>query len=347
MTILAGWMTVLLSSTLVSAAASAASIPLGRRLGRVSAGGELRAGPGGVPVMGGLAVVSGLAAGCLTGRLAAPGVWGASSWPFHPGAAGLVLLVAGFWMIGWADDRRPLSPALRLGLEVPLAAAAAIAVAGPSWRGALPLALGAVAGANAFNMIDNSDGLAAGVGAISCAALAFAGAGAPLFLAASGALAGFWIFNHPPARLYLGDHGTLPMGGLIGVGLARLSSQTERIVSEPLACAVALLAAGYLLADPLHTLAFRVLEGRRPWAGGVDHLSHDLARAARGWPPALAAILLVQACSAAVAVLLARGRAPSAAAWASLCTWGLLLLACARLRGRPRPPAAGREARRA
>ena len=355
--------TTLGAALLVSAAASAACIPLGWRLGRVSRTDAARAGPGGIPVTGGLAVLAGFAAGlaaralagahAAVGLAAREGAWAAaqaapSTWPAWSGTqtAALVLLVCGFWAIGWIDDRRPLAPGLRLVLEAVCASLSAVlflaggAVSGPAGAGTLaaaaPLACGAVVGANALNMIDNSDGLAAGMGALTCAALALAGRGGPLFAAAAGGLAGFWLFNLPPARLYLGDHGALPLGALTGAGLAWLAVPSLSGLRASLGVPAALLAAGYLIADPFHTLAFRVIEGRRPWIGGIDHLSHDLARAAGAWAPALSAALLVQLGSTALAALLVRGRIGGQAAWAALGAWLVLLAGCACLR-RPHP----------
>ena len=76
---------------------------------------------------------------------------------------------------------------------------------------------------NAFNLVDGVDGLAAGIGSISCLALGtwfyFAGAedNAVLAISLAGALIAFLIFNFEPARVFMGDSGSLTIGLIISV----------------------------------------------------------------------------------------------------------------------------------
>jgi UDP-N-acetylmuramyl pentapeptide phosphotransferase/UDP-N-acetylglucosamine-1-phosphate transferase len=220
------------ASTAFLAAVALRSLAL--RRGWVSRAVAQRAGPGGIPVAGGLAILLAMAAGCLGSALL-------GAVPCGGGAhlAGIGVLLAGFALVGLGDDCRSLSPWGRLAAEALLAATAAALLsagmpagagdpAGASggragWGHPVFLAAAMVAGANAFNLVDNSDGLAAGMGALSFAGLAWMGVEPLLFGSAAAALAGFWLLNRPPARLYLGDHGTLPLGGLLGLGLAALA----------------------------------------------------------------------------------------------------------------------------
>ncbi|MFH1143844.1 MAG: hypothetical protein V1774_04800 [Candidatus Eisenbacteria bacterium] len=341
---------VLLVSALTAALAGRRLISAARRWGWASPNDARRAGPGGVPVVGGLAVLIGLAAG----RVAAAGLAGAFSVvspiarPAEEGV--LALLFCGFFGIGMLDDRRPLSPAIRLSGEGLLAAGCAWLLLAGGVEAALVslpagvskalgtalLALIVVCAANAFNLADNSDGLAAGVGAMSCAGLALAGIAPVVFLSAAGALTGVWFLNRPPARLYLGDHGSLPLGGIAGLGSAALIGSCWEKGSGTAGLAAALLIAGYLCWDPVYALLGRVGEGRAPWVGGVDHPSHDLARRAGRWPPVLSRLLLFQAISVAAGVLTALGRIPVWGAWLLLASWPGLMLWCARASRRAR-----------
>lgn len=328
------------ASTAFLAAVALRSLAL--RRGWVSRAVAQRAGPGGIPVAGGLAVLLAMAAGCCGSALL-------GALPCGGGAhlAGIGVLLAGFALVGAGDDCRSLSPWGRLAAEALLAAAAATLLsagmpagagdpAGASggragWGHPVLLAAAMVAGANAFNLVDNSDGLAAGVAALSFAGLAWMGIEPLLFGSAAAALGGFWLLNRPPARLYLGDHGTLPLGGLLGLGLAALAGAPgEQGMESGPGVAGALLAAGYVLWDPAYTLARRMGSGRRPWIGGVDHLAHDLARASGAWPPVLAFLLGLQLLSVAAAACVEGGALHPVAGATLVLLWPGLLLGYAR-----------------
>ncbi len=85
---------------------------------------------------------------------------------------------------------------------------------------------------NAYNLVDGLDGLAAGIGAIAATSLAVVAwlNGADLALLALitlvGALLGFLVHNRPPARVFMGDAGTLPVGFLLGI-LAILATSAQ------------------------------------------------------------------------------------------------------------------------
>lgn len=153
------------------------------------------------------------------------------------------LLVSAFALPSSSLDLSPFGPAVELGIAMPLLGA-----------------LWIVAVTNAFNMTDGLDGLAGGLGAIAAAALAAACwvLGSPVAAVAlvttSGALAGFLPFNFRPARIFLGDSGSLGVGFVLGavtlVGLQRAGSW----LAFPAVLALGL---------PLVDLCFAVL--RRGW----------------------------------------------------------------------------------
>jgi UDP-GlcNAc:undecaprenyl-phosphate/decaprenyl-phosphate GlcNAc-1-phosphate transferase len=316
------------SAAILTVLASFPAARLARARGMVSAPGTGRAGPGGVPLLGGLAVVAGLlGAALLAVVLGMPGARPLAAW------APALALLAGFALIGAVDDRRGLDPFTRLLGEILVAAVAlrlaCMLVGGPCARGPFTILLGALAltaAANAYNLTDNADGVAAGTGLLTLLALALMqvpGVPGALWPAAAGALFGFLLLNRPPARIYLGDLGSLAAGGLIGLGLWQrwIAAPAPSPLREALAL---LLALGYTAFDPVYAVARRALAGRAPWVGGCDHPSHDLAALTRSRPAALSCILLAHAISVAGALALARGRplgppiAAAAIGWTAL-----------------------------
>ena len=132
---------------------------------------------------------------------------------------------------------------------------------------------------NAFNLLDNMDGLCAGVGAVTgltLAALLFpvcpASAGAALVV--SGALVAFLIYNFNPASIFMGDCGSLPAGfmlSVISLGCAQSAPQ------NPMATiAVPVMVMMVPIFDTTMVTVIRLLSGRKASTGGRDHTSHRL-----------------------------------------------------------------------
>ncbi len=137
---------------------------------------------------------------------------------------------------------------------------------------------------NAFNFMDNMNGLCAGVGAIAALIFALIAAANGEYLVAitgflmCGALAGFLPWNFPNARAFLGDAGSHLVGYLLAV-MAILPHFYTKQNPHPLA----VLAPLFVLAIPLLDLAqvslFRTLNKKPFWIGDTNHLSHRLVRA--------------------------------------------------------------------
>jgi UDP-GlcNAc:undecaprenyl-phosphate GlcNAc-1-phosphate transferase len=137
---------------------------------------------------------------------------------------------------------------------------------------------------NAFNFMDNMNGLCAGVGAIGALLFALIAAANGEYLVAitgflmCGALAGFLPWNFPNARAFLGDAGSHLVGYLLAV-MAILPHFYTKQNPRPLA----VLAPLFVLAAPLIDLAqvtiFRTLNKKPFWIGDTNHLSHRLVRA--------------------------------------------------------------------
>ena len=269
-----------------------------------------------VPRLGGVAVALGLTVALGVSVVAAPHL---ASTPqlteLLPIIAGAVLVfAAGLW-----DDIDPRSATFKLAVE--LAATLIIVAAGISitrvtifgttyalgWVGQLLTVLWILGITNAFNLIDGLDGLASGLVAIAgatCAAVLIARgeeAAACMLVALVGAVVGFLAYNLHPARIFLGDSGSLLAGFLLSV--TAITGQQKGATT--LAAGVPLLIFALPLAETVATVLRRLVAGQRGSAPGVSsrmralgqvfspdsgHLHHRLIRA--GLPPRATVFLL-------------------------------------------------------
>jgi UDP-GlcNAc:undecaprenyl-phosphate GlcNAc-1-phosphate transferase len=140
---------------------------------------------------------------------------------------------------------------------------------------------------NAINLIDGVDGLAAGVGLIASLAFAFwfyKTGDQPLALLAmglAGSLLGFLIYNFQPAKIFMGDSGSLIIGIILfvlAVKMIELGFLKERLVamnyvSKPV-LAMAILS--YPLIDTLRVFIVRASQGRSPFSADKNHIHHKL-----------------------------------------------------------------------
>jgi len=139
---------------------------------------------------------------------------------------------------------------------------------------------------NAFNLIDGVDGLAGGIGLI--AALVFgtwlllAGNVALALLAfvLAGALIGFLVFNFHPARIFMGDSGSLIIGAILSVlAMKVVDHDTSRLpghlrhVPTPV---FAMATIAYPLVDTLRVFVYRMVRGVSPFAADRNHIHHRL-----------------------------------------------------------------------
>jgi len=132
---------------------------------------------------------------------------------------------------------------------------------------------------NAFNLLDNMDGLCAGIGVVAASylALLFVGISTEPFLAAmilAGSLSAFLFYNFNPASIFMGDSGSL----LIGFTLAVLSlSYSESVAGNRLSSlAVPTMVLMVPILDTSLVTLIRILSGRKASIGGKDHTSHRL-----------------------------------------------------------------------
>jgi UDP-GlcNAc:undecaprenyl-phosphate GlcNAc-1-phosphate transferase len=181
---------------------------------------------------------------------------------------------------------------------------------------------------NAFNLLDNMDGLSAGTAVIASAFLfAFSvsveNAGtAVMALAVGGAALGFLVYNFNPARIFMGDSGSMFLGymlsGMALLGAREMQSDVFFVLLVPAAIM------GLPIFDTTLVTIVRTLEGRPLSKGGRDHLSHRLV--AVGLSERQAVLMLyVLAASFGSLGLIAR----SLGVWVSLLVAGVLLVIAA------------------
>lgn len=246
--------------------------------------------------------------------------------------------------LGLLDDVRGVRPFHKLAFETALGSILWFAGIRAGLFGFAPvdflLTIAWVVGiTNAVNLIDNIDGLASSVAAI--ASLAYFAIAAPqgdyLVAAFAAGLAGtsigFLRHNFPPARIFLGDAGSL----LLGFMLASLGLLLDLDVSGGLRLVIQGLILGVPVLDTVLVVASRRRGGRRVLEGGTDHASHRLTRLGLSKRTVVGLLCLVQAACATIAVAIANG---SGAGWAIAASMiALLVTAIAILaRGRSTRP---------
>jgi UDP-N-acetylmuramyl pentapeptide phosphotransferase/UDP-N-acetylglucosamine-1-phosphate transferase len=189
---------------------------------------------------------------------------------------GLALALA---VLSLLDDLRGLPTAARLAAHLTAAGALAWYLLSPMHP--LELAVLAVAVAwmtNLYNFMDGSDGLAGGMALIGFGAYAVAagsgghGALLALTLALAAAALGFLLFNFPPAKIFLGDVGSVPLGFLAGA----LGLQGWRDDLWPLWFPAVVFAP--FIADASATLVRRALRGEKVWQAHREHYYQRLVR---------------------------------------------------------------------
>jgi UDP-GlcNAc:undecaprenyl-phosphate GlcNAc-1-phosphate transferase len=235
-----------------------------------------------VPYLGGVAMFLAFALALAFAKLRffphPSGLWPAFLDVFR----GIYAILAGAFfslVLGLVDDARVLSPKAKAAGQALIALL--LVVLGlrvrfvhEAWLSALLTVFWVVAISNAVNFVDIMDGLAAGVGGLASLGFFIFSVHAGRVddsiasLALAGACAGFLIFNFDPARVYMGDAGSLFLGfTLSAIALnENYSHQNQLAVFSPF----------LLLALPIFDLALmtfiRTRKGIPPWKGSPDHI---------------------------------------------------------------------------
>jgi len=314
---------------------AAASVPFWRnwcrRNGVMDDPGERKLHSTPVPLAGGLAVMTGVLAPVLAGALLTaaargglsrlllnPSTAGAFGHGFDKEALQLAAILAGalgMLLIGLWDDKFELRPAIKFSGQFLVALMVASAgvritlfVPGPWFHYGITI-LWIVTVVNAFNFMDNMDGLCTGLGIIGAWCFGIISASQGQFLVAAacflftGALAGFLPFNFPKAGAFLGDAGSHLTGYLMAV-LAILPHFYTVKHPQKWAVLTPLLVLALPLGDLARVVLLRWKIGRPFYVGDTNHLSHCLARRGLGRTRAVLLIWLLAAALGALACFL-------------------------------------------
>ena len=233
---------------------------------------------GTIPLLGGVAMAGGMFFGAI--------LLNVSDDIVVPLSAAMAMFV-----IGLVDDALALKPATKLIAQIAMAATMLYFGYRLNWLDSRLLdsvltMVWIVGLTNAFNLLDNMDGLCAGIALIVALMLiaGLAGGAAAeragpevMFLSLlAGSVAGFLVFNFPPASIFMGDSGAL----LLGFSLATLTLGHEGVRASRSDVVSIIAGPAFVLLIPIFDTTLvtvsRVLSGRSPAMGGRDHSSHRL-----------------------------------------------------------------------
>jgi UDP-GlcNAc:undecaprenyl-phosphate GlcNAc-1-phosphate transferase len=273
-----------------------------------------------IPLLGGFAIVAGFVAG-----LSMVDDWS----PLVP----LGLCSGLMALLGTFDDFWTVRPAMKLIVQMLVAGLLLLLVSPPAITGFVVvdqlLAFIWIVGiTNAFNLLDNMDGLSAGIAAIAGAGylglLLSAGGALTVPVAAFvGATLGFLFHNFPPASIFMGDSGSFFLGSfLAGAGLViapSLSSRPAHAAFVPM----------LILLVPIFDTAFvtytRRRAGRSAMVGGRDHTSHRLV--ALGVSERTAVLTLYALAAAGAVLAIGVGHLPRGTTLAVVLLYAMVVLA--------------------
>jgi UDP-GlcNAc:undecaprenyl-phosphate GlcNAc-1-phosphate transferase len=209
----------------------------------------------------------------------------------------LILGASAMFLLGLIDDVHDLSPQSKFIAQLIISAlivAGGVRIQGLGHPAAsiIVTLFWFVAITNAVNILDNMDGLAAGISFIAaCSLWVYSQLGGPIILGLpamllAGATAGFWIYNFNPAKIFMGDCGSLFLGFLLA-GLTITGTWTSGIPNTPSGVytgftnlVLVLVVPVAVLIIPLFDTALvsftRVQTGRPISKGGRDHTSHRM-----------------------------------------------------------------------
>ena len=230
-----------------------------------------------------------------------------------------LLIAAALGLVSAWDDRHGLPVLLRLAVHVAAAAGAIVAlhVAAPLWM-LVVVTLLLTWAMNLYNFMDGADGLAGGMALFGFSALGVAATGPAPELATAcfciaAAACGFLWHNFHPARVFLGDAGSIPLGflagclGVAGWGQGLWPAWFPLLVFSP------------FIVDATLTLAARVARGERPWKAHREHIYQRMVAGGLGHRrTALLWYALMGACAASALLGLQLGEAGR---WGLVASW--------------------------
>jgi UDP-GlcNAc:undecaprenyl-phosphate GlcNAc-1-phosphate transferase len=276
---------------------------LARRAGVLDVPGGRKAHTKATPLLGGVAIMAAVVAGVFAGGAA--------------GTFGVILAASGaVFLVGLADDCWKAPVWVRLAVEliaasvVVLSGTRATFLVGYAWI-TIPVTVIWIAGiANAFNFLDNMDGLSAGVAAIAAIMFVIVCMGtsqaveAAALASVAGAALGFLPYNFKPARIFMGDSGSLTLGFLIGSLSIAMTFYFEGAEKTVLPLAAPLLVLALPVFDMASVLLIRLRQRRGLMKADRSHFSHRLVNLGMGERTAVLTIYLASTAIGIGAVLL-------------------------------------------
>lgn len=239
-------------------------------------------------------------------------------------AKGAIAILAGaavLHVLGLIDDRFTVKPLVKLIVQFAVAVGLVaffeirLLTFLPLQMGTLLTVIWIVLLTNVFNFLDNMDGLSAGVAAIVLIVLVWVGQTSQqifvptLSMVLLGGLVGFLLYNFHPARIFMGDAGSLPLGYLVAV-VSVLTLYYHPDVHQDGQWYYSALTPLVVLAIPLYDFVsvvfLRLLAHQPPWVGDRRHFSHRLIQRGMGQKKAVLTIYLATAATAVGAIFLSQ-----------------------------------------
>ncbi len=219
-------------------------------------------------------------------------------------------------LMGIIDDHYPLSPYFKLFIQavVALMLTAGFKIRVLEFLGPVPAVIltmvWIVALTNAFNFMDNMDGLSAGVAALTAIMLALTSLLAGqvfvpcMLLLVAGAVLGFLIYNFPPATIFMGDAGSLVVGYMLAVSVVLVTFYNPGQDREPFGVFVPLVIFAVPIYDMGSVMIHRLRSGASVFHPDRRHFSHRLVKLGMSPTAAVLTIYLATTATAMPAILL-------------------------------------------
>jgi len=260
-----------------------------------------------VPYLGGLAIVAGLSIAVLLAAAVRPPAFGLDE------LAWALAIALGLAVVGLIDDLRSLPPLVRVAGEIGAgfgvwAIGAGAEFTGNSTLNCIVTVVWVVGITNAVNLLDNMDGLSAGVSAIAAGSFGVIAAVNGQFLVAglgfalAGCALGFLRHNFHPARIFMGDSGSLYLGFV----LAYLGLKLRFDAPDDVTFLVPIVVLAIPILDTTLVTITRLARHQSPFIGGRDHLSHRLVRVGLPVRVVVGTIYVVQASLGVMALVISR-----------------------------------------
>ena len=227
-------------------------------------------------------------------------------------AAVFILHVMGLW-----DDKKHLGPFVKLAIQFATAFVAAwfadIRVEMFIENKLITTVLSVfwiVLMINAFNFLDNMDGASAGIALIAiCILMAAAIRSGQIFVGTigmvfAGALLGFLIFNFPPAKIFMGDCGSMVVGFFVALLTLRTTYYNPEVGTKLYSVFMPAIVMAVPLYDFVSVTFLRIKQGKSPFVGDTQHFSHRLKRRGLSDRQVALTLYLATLCTGLGAVLL-------------------------------------------